>query len=264
MILDVVKAGLPIDHIPIVDIHGHLGPWQLVHMPAVSTEQMVETMDRVGIDRLCLNASMGCFSGDFRGGNDLVGEAVHKHPDRLVGQTIVNPNYPDQIVPELDRCRQRYGMRLAKIHPFCHEHPVDGPGYREFWDYADQHSLLVLAHSWEADRTCSPELYGKIAAEHKRVRIIMAHAGGTQKGCDDAMRTARQYENLFIDTATSQVHFGMIERYVAHLGAERVLCGSDIPRIHPAVPLGRIAYAKIAERDKEKILGRNAMALLGL
>jgi predicted TIM-barrel fold metal-dependent hydrolase len=41
-----------------------------------------------------------------------------------------------------------------------------------------------------------------------------------------------------------------------------VLFGSDIPLLEPAAQLGRIAYAKIEEAEKQKILGLNIRRLL--
>jgi predicted TIM-barrel fold metal-dependent hydrolase len=55
----------------------------------------------------------------------------------------------------------------------------------------------------------------------------------------------------------------MIERFVRELGAERVLFGSDIPLPEPAAALGRIAYARISEEAKRKILGLNIKQFLG-
>jgi predicted TIM-barrel fold metal-dependent hydrolase len=72
----------------------------------------------------------------------------------------------------------------------------------------------------------------------------------------------RNHDNLYLDTATSQLHVGMIERFVREVGADRVLFGSDIPLLDPAAQLGRIAYAKIKEEDKVRILRLNAGRLL--
>ena len=262
MILDQLKSALPLEDVAVIDCHGHLGKWPLTHMARPSLDETIETMDRLGIDQLCLSPFLGCFC-DFRRGNDLLGEAVRRHPDRLLGQFTVNPNYPDDVLPEFRRCEKAHGLRMLKIHPFCHEYPVDGPGYRDLWQYADQKEMVVLSHTWESDKNCGPGLFGKIAAEHPKARIILAHAGGTQEGCRQTIEILRKHDNLYLDTATSQLHVGMIERFVREVGADRVLFGSDVPLLDPAAQLGRIAYAKIREEEKEKILGVNARRLLG-
>ena len=262
MIRDQVKSALPLGDVAVIDCHGHLGSWQLVHMAKNTVEDTVRTMDRLGIDRLCLSPFLGCF-GDFRRGNDMLGEALRQYPDRLIGQFTVNPHYADEILPELERCRSEYGVRMLKIHPFCHEYPADGEGYRQLWAYANDNRLVVLSHTWESDKNCGPGMFGKIATDYPEAKIILAHAGGTQEGCRQTIEVLRGHENLYLDTATSQLHIGMIERFVGELGAERVLFGSDIPLLEPAAQLGRIALAKIEEAEKEMILGLNAKRLLG-
>ncbi|MFH1268877.1 MAG: amidohydrolase family protein [Planctomycetota bacterium] len=263
MILDQVKSGLPLGDVSVIDCHGHLGRWQQVHMAKDSVEEMIETMDRLGIDKLCLSPFLGCFC-DFRRGNDLLGEAIKQHPDRLIGQTTVNPNYADEVLPELERCEHEYGVRMLKIHPFCHEYPANGEGYRGVWEYAHEKELTVLTHTWESDGNCAPAMFGKIAAEHAGAKIILAHAGVTQEGCRQTIEVVKKHENLFLDTASSQPHVGMIERFVREVGADRVLFGSDMPLLEPAAQFGRIAYARITEEEKEKIFGLNLKRLLGI
>jgi len=262
MILDQFKSALPLDDVLVIDCHGHLGNWQHVHMPKNTVEHIIETMDYLGVDRLCLSHFLGCLI-DCPGGNDLLAEAVGQYPDRFIGQITINPNCPDEILPELDRCRNRHGMRLAKLHPVFHDQPVDGKGYEAFWRYAEEMDMIVLVHTWESDSNCGPELFGRVAREHPRAKIILAHAGVTQKGCQQAISTAKKHDNLYLDTASSQPHLGMIERFVREVGADRVLFGSDIPLLEPAAQLGRIAYARIKESVKEKILGLNMQGLLG-
>lgn len=262
MILDHVKSARPLSHTLLIDCHGHLGRWPLTHMPRTSVDETIQTMDRLGIDKLCLSSFLACFC-HFRRGNDLLAETVGRHPDRLVGQIVVNPNYPDEVLPELQRWENQPGMRMLKIHPFCHEYPAHGPGYRDLWQYADDKEMVVLTHTWESDKNCGPALFANIASDNPRVKIILAHAGGTQEGCRQAIRAVREYDNLYLDTATSQLHVGMIERFVREVGADRLLFGSDVPLLEPAAQLGRIAYARIKEEEKEKILGGNIKRLLG-
>jgi predicted TIM-barrel fold metal-dependent hydrolase len=261
MILDRVKSGLPLRDTLVIDCHGHLGRWPLTNMPRTSVEEMIETMDRLGVDKLCLSSFLACFC-DFKRGNDVLAATVRQHPDRLIGQIVVNPNYPHEVLPELERWEGHPGMRMLKIHPLLHDYPVDGLGYREFWRYADEKELVVLSHTWESDQNCGPHQLAKIAREHPRVQIILAHAGGTQEGCGQAIEAVKEHDNLYLDTATSQLHVGMIERFVGEVGADRLLFGSDIPLLEPAAQLGRIAYAKIPEDQKEKILGLNMSRLL--
>ncbi len=261
MILDRLKSGLPLDHHPVIDCHGHLGAWQLVHMPKISLDDMLQTMDRLGIDKLCLSSFLGCFS-DSRRGNDYLLDTIRPYRDRFIGQVTVNPNYPQEVLQELRRSENEPVIGMIKIHPFCHEYPANGSGYRELWKYADDNHMVVLTHTWESDPNCGPAIFGPIAEKHPGAKIILAHAAVTQKGCQETIDVVKDHENLYLDIATSQVHIEMIERFVDELGADRVLYGSDIPLLDPAAPLGRIAYAQITEEEKQMILGQNILRLL--
>lgn len=261
MILDKAKTGSAIDGIELIDCHGHLGSWNGMHIPRGGIEDIIETMDMLGIDKLCLSHSLSLLC-DFGRGNDILGQTIEKYPDRLIGYAAINPNYPDDIISELQRCSDRYGMNSAKIHPAWHSYPVNGKGYADFWKYADENQMVVLTHTYQEDENCCPGLFAKIAAEFRGVKIIMAHAGLTLKGCAESIEVIRKNDNVYVDTASSRCHFGMIERFVERIGAEHVLFGSDIPMLEPAAQIGRIAYSKIKDEDKEKIFGLNMKRLL--
>jgi len=55
----------------------------------------------------------------------------------------------------------------------------------------------------------------------------------------------------------------MIGEAVRGVGADRVLFGSDMPYLEPAVSLGKVLGAKIGEEEMEAILYGNAEAVLG-
>ena len=56
----------------------------------------------------------------------------------------------------------------------------------------------------------------------------------------------------------------MVEYAVQHMGADRVVCGSDYHDRDYAPQVGRVAGARLSDEDKEKTLWRNAAALLKL
>ena len=53
---------------------------------------MLQVMNRLGIDRACL-----C------GNNDLVLDLARRYPERLIAMHYVNPNYPAEVLPNLER-----------------------------------------------------------------------------------------------------------------------------------------------------------------
>ena len=91
---------------------------------------------------------------------------------------------------------------------------------------------------------------------------VLAHAGAGNKW--DAVQTAREVPNVYLETAARAAPAGSLERVVAEVGADRVLYGSDMPVFDARHQVGRIVTADISEHDKRNILGLNATRLLGL
>ena len=94
---------------PVVDFHAHLGNWGRFGM-LETPELFLSCMDNAGIDVACLNC---IFHGDSDRGNDRVVEYVRKWPKRFVGAAFISANYPDEMVPELERC---FGSHGDEIH----------------------------------------------------------------------------------------------------------------------------------------------------
>ena len=70
--------------------------------------------------------------------------------------------------------------------------------------------------------------------------------------------------NVFVDTSGAFPEEGLIEYAVEHLGAERVLYGSDLPIRENAVKIGSILGAAIPAEAKRQIFYGNTARLLHL
>ena len=84
---------------PVIDVHGHLGPFAGIWFPRGTVEAMIHTMDQAGVRLLCLVAHAALFVPDA--GNAATIDAVRQHPDRLRGYLAVNPHYPQQLARDL-------------------------------------------------------------------------------------------------------------------------------------------------------------------
>ncbi len=246
----------------VIDAHTHMGPYFNFHIPDNDAGSMIEVMDRLGVNMACTSPHVG-ITPDFRMGNDMATQAVQDHPGRFFGYITVNGNYPDDIPEEIERC-YNMGMRGFKIHPSLHGYPANGENLRPMWEFADEKGLPVLSHTWAGDRTCSPGILGKLAEEYPNVQVILGHSGGTLAGYDEAVEAAKKQENVFLETCGSSVVYGMIERFVREVGADRILFGSDMPFVNANAQIGKILYAKIPDQDKRKILGLNMAGIIGL
>jgi len=252
----------------VVDFHTHpllgtadLAPW-------------IPLARRCGIDRIVLLGDVLGHGFDpsiaeVRGINDHASCLAERHADLSAWFCFLNPaNAPRDSLEELERCRAR-GARGVKmeVSAFASDLRLD-PILRRM----EELRLPLLHHCWNTRsmgrlsvpgcHQTDPEDIAALAARFPRVRIVAAHLKPSGfRGVWDV----REHRNVSFDTSGGQPVAGIIEGAVRLLGAERVIFGSDA-----SFPGGRdwaaqkacIESARIGDRDREKILGTNALRML--
>ena len=250
------RNGLPIDHLFVMDSHAHIGSISQFHMPRANIETIIEEMDRMGIDKVCISGNASAMGADFVAGNNATADAMRRFPDRVVGYVGMNPNLPGGMKEEVERCAAM-GFSAIKVHSILREDYTDA-AWRPAFEEAEARNWPVLAHTW-GKRDC--ERFEKIAADFPSVTFILAHAG---IGDVNAYITVGQNDNIFLDTCFSGCPMRLVERLVAGVGAEKVLWGSDTHFLNPAQQFGKVAFADLTETEKEAILGGNARKIFGI
>jgi hypothetical protein len=178
-------------------------------------------------------------------------------PGRIYGYATMNPHYPvAELIAELDRCISA-GMLGVKLHPDMHQCPVDDTRYRPVWEYANEHHLPLLSHTGTGGRN-PVKTFEKLAEMYPNVSIILGHSGFGSEGAQQSIEAALKFPNIYPEITGSVVVYGTLERMVNRAGADRVLFGTDIPFLDPRPQLGRVAFAKISDDDRRKVLGLNA------
>jgi len=255
-------SGTPLDEWFVVDVHGHLGRAGAFDIPAWTPEQVIAIMDRVGINVLCASQVV-CLPGDYRRGNEVMADVLKEFPGRFIGYALPNPNYPDDIDRELDRCIGESGMKGIKTHTVFHNLPADAPGYWKIYEYAQAHGgLPILGHDFTDAATTE-----RVVSAFPGVAFIAAHNGGLTRGrrfLEDRVQVVRDAENLYVDLAMTQRYYGTIEALVEKVGAEKIVFGSDISWQQATHQIGSVLCADISEHDKELILGLNAAKIFKL
>ncbi|MEW6355129.1 MAG: amidohydrolase family protein [Planctomycetota bacterium] len=239
----------------IIDCHAHLGPWHNFFIPQNDADGMIRVMDRIGVNVVC-PCSHACIGPDFVLGNDLAAEAMQKYPGRFAPYIGVNPNYPDGVAVEIERCR-KMGMKNVKIHSM-HKVPYDDGRYKPAFEIANDLGWAVLAHTYGNDA----RVFAKLGPRYPNAKFLLGHSGVVN--FQAYIETARASENVFLDLATSQVGYNWVEAFVQRVGSDRVLFGSDIPFIALAPQIGQVLCARISDDEKREILGLNARRILEL
>ena len=242
----------------IIDAHGHLGRWEATHIPGGDAAGLVRSMDACGVAAICVSA-FAAIGPAPREGNDLTMAAADAHPGRIYGYVGVNPNFPDEVRPELERCLAHPRMRAIKLHAGIHAYPVDGDAYLPAFEIAHERGLCVLIHGGGAR-----ELRG-LARRYPRANLLWAHVGGWDgRTPSDMVEACRECPNLYADLASSVAYFGALEALVERCGAHKVVFGSDTPLLDVRFALGRVLFSALDEPAQARVLGGNAGRLLGL
>ncbi len=268
-ILERIENDLPLDDMLVIDAHGHNGGSWGHWVPFHDAGGIVTTLERVGIDKMCISA-MKALATDVQAGNDDMIELTEEFPHRFVGLAVANPRFVHEIDDELARCFQHEGVRGIKVHPttYVHDYPINGPNYEPVWEFARHHNCPVLMHAGPRSEipTCGPELIAEVARRHPQVNILIGHTGSYDSwlSLDEHIAITKQYDNLFLETSTMNRFYRAVDYMVQKVGSERVIFGSDGPFHSIIAEFGSIVYARISQREKEDILGRNIARLLGL
>lgn len=254
-----VLRGLPLSEVRVVDCHAHVGHMASLHIPETGIVEMIAHADRLGIETLCLSALEAIYA-DYRMGNERIASAMLEHPGRVRGYVVVNPHYPEDILPEIERCFAAAPFIGLKFYTTGHEYPPDGPAYEAALGYAHEHGLVVLSHNWG-----SADYLDRVSQRYPRAHFIQAHSAASWRGIAplDYLRVTKTRPNVFLDLAVSMAWYGALERAVADAGSEHLLFGTDSTFLEPAVAVGRIAFAQIPEQDKVQILGLNMLRIIG-
>jgi len=267
---------------PIIDMHGHLGPFYGCYLASAPLERMRRRLKRCGVRRIVCShhSALAC---DAARGNALMEEVVRGHPDEFLGYWVINPNDADVVARDLRGYDRRSGFVGLKFWPDYHLVPVNSPKYAPALEYADAHGLLVLVHTFGESPFDAPGLLAEAAERHPHARFLMGHSGYGE--WENSVAIARALPNVYLDLTSvfqaldfSQMpggslmprvpvlspHVnGLIEYMVENAGSNKVVFGSDLPWYSQHYHAGAVLFAHISDDARHDVLHRNAERLLG-
>lgn len=250
-ILERVRAGAPLDHIPVIDFHTHLGgSTEYYHVPRSDPARVVACMDRFGIDSMVAFGFQ--ISSDPRPGNALCAQAAAEHPSRIRHLAMLHAGFPQDwpgILTEAERTGAS-GIKLISQYQGVREEDVDWTPALEF---ASARRWIALHHSWGGANRLE-----RWAGEFPEVAFVVAHASTTYASVVACRENAWQ-------CTCAAFAFGAdasVEAMARTMPAEKILHGSDALDLDFGTSIGPIAWADLPEDVKERILGRNAETLI--
>lgn len=245
--------------VPVIDVHGHLGPFHAIYMPEALLEAMIAGMDRCNVECIIISPH-NALAGDTREGNREMLAAVEKYPGRIYGYCTVNPNFPGDIAGEIDFCLKQPDVLGFKFHPESHMYPVGGKHYQAAWERANEDKLLVLSHTWGETGFCGAKEMRQIAEQYPDVRLLLGHS--CYGAWDEAIALAADFPNVYLELTAAYHVYGLIEKMCEGAGSEKVLFGTDYPWFDPMVTIGCVTFAHIEEDEMNNILHDNSRKLI--
>ncbi len=244
----------------VIDSHAHIGFSHKQYPLYIRTiEKMVDLMDKFGITKSCVSSLKG-IQYDYREGNLELKREIEKFPGRFIPFCVVHPRDWEYAGDELRKCINEWGFKGLKLHPVDQRFPVDCLSAKDIIRIAEKLDIPVAIHS-SMDDFSHPGRIGNLAKEFPGVTFIMVHMG-KMLYWTDALEEAIKYDNIILDTTDTMFTDGLVETCVKKIGAERIVCGTNLPISYPGPNLKRIEIADIKDSEKELIFGLNMKRIL--
>jgi len=257
-------------------------------------ERLVPEMDDAGIDKTVIVAVdyEYLFRGkiSYREYNNIVAGYIKEYPDRLIGFAGIDPRRGKEAIQELERCIGELGFKGVKLWPLTGFYP-DDLEYYPFYERAEDLGAVILCHTGMGITKSyikynRPMYIDKIAVDFPKIKIIMAHMG--DPWINEAIAVATKNPNVYVDISGLEpsfkrapfVFFQNVLQAKMRCGINKILFGTDWPLFAPIMslkeyvdgikelklspPMTLMGLSEFTDAEKNKILGDNAVKLLGL
>ena len=243
------------------------------------------------------DASLGATTAAVQ--NDQIAKLVKQNPQRFMGIATLPMQAPEKAADELKRAMTTLNLRGTMFASNIIGKNLDDPSFEPVWATAEELGAFVFIHPNNvagADRMKSYYLnnlignpldttigaaclyFGGVLDRHPKLTVVLAHGGGftpyqaarwehgwhvrpepkkniTKQPVDIAKR-------FYYDTILHSAP--VLEFMIEHVGADRVMLGSDYPYDMGMMDcVKHVRGLKISDADKATILSTCAQALLG-
>ena len=248
----------------IVDAHGHLGPSGMWMHAAPNIEEeattLLQRMDRAGIQTAIISGMEALFS-DPLAGNRALEKALRPHGDRFKGYVAFNPIYDVDLKPHLDDFLARPFFVGFKLLCDYWQVAVTDPRLVTVWEYANQHRLPILLHTWDGPYS-HPSLLREIVGKYPQAFFLLGHSGGGESGRQAAEEVAIANPNVFLEWCGSFCCLKPFEETLQRVSHRQVVFGTDAAVHSPAWELGRALSLEVPDQTLIPILGGNMRTIL--
>jgi len=243
------------------------------------------------------DASLGAMTAAIQ--NDQIAKLVEQNPQRFMGIATLPMQAPERAADELKRAITKLGLRGTMFASNIMGKNLDDPSFEPVWATAEELGAFVFIHPNNvagADRMKYYYLnnlignpldttigaaclyFGGVLDRHPKLTVVLAHGGGFtpyqaarwEHGWQVRPEPKKNIANQPVDIAKrfyydTILHSApVLEFMIKHVGADRVMLGSDYPYDMGMMDcVKHVRGLKISDADKATILSMRAQALLG-
>jgi len=212
--------------------------------------------------------------------NDQVSRLCRRSGGMLAPVITVEPTAKEvkaavKLAEENRREVKGFKVRLGYVKA-----SAQSPVFDKLYDYADSERLPVLFHTGDTAFSTGdlarshPLTLDGLANKREELTIVLCHFGNPW--FEDAAELIYKHPNVYADISGLITGGAYAEKYAEWLakkiseaiyfaaGAEKVIFGTDYPVTKHSEALALVRRLEVDERDKEKILWRNAERVFGL
>jgi hypothetical protein len=161
------------------------------------------------------------------------------------------------------------GLSGIKFHPDYQGFFVDEERMLPVYEALLQEGMIILFHAGvdlglPPPVHCPPERLASVLSRFPGGRIVAAHMGGYL--CWEGVKRYLVGKEIYFETSFSFATLGAagMARLIREHGPDKVLFGTDSPWASQGESLACIQGLDLLPDDRERILSRNALSLLGL
>lgn len=248
---------------PLIDSHIHVGQFTSFY---VSPTDISRLMIRIGVNCYAVSSTTICNENYKKVVSELQ-ELIQLDREKVLLVMWITPEgLKGNIAWFLE---SDIHWRCLKIHPFLHQNEWDSDEeqFAEVIDIARELSVPLLIHTGN-EECCHANKYETLYRTHPYITFILAHG----RPNNEALRLAKQYDNVFIDSAFMPIH--EMQMFIDNHISNKLLWGTDmcIPKhFFPSEDMTEYYLNKLSafkaissQREFEQVTFRNAAKLFNI
>lgn len=259
----------------IIDAHAHIYPDKIAERAVKGIEDfydmhvdyngtisaLISEGEKAGVSRFLVQ-SVATVPEQVHSINNFIAQSVNNFPDKLIGFGTLHPDFED-INGEVTRM-EGLGLRGIKLHPDFQHFNLDDESAFPIYEIAEECGLPVLFHIGDPRQDFSaPERLWRVVKKFPKLKAIGAHLCGWSMW--DKGAELFEHSGVYADCSSSLYALSPEHavKLIRKIGTDHVFWGTDYPMWNAKDELERFSKLPLTEEEREDILSRNLLRLLG-